>query len=65
MQCTFGNIKFVDILKVTRMEYKMLCDIKSGGCGRANIVHHIISRCPPIFTIVLEWEKNETEKEVS
>ncbi|EFH42124.1 hypothetical protein ARALYDRAFT_495225 [Arabidopsis lyrata subsp. lyrata] len=65
LKCTFGNIKFVDILKVTRMECKMLCDIKSGGCGMKNIVHHIISRCPPIFTIVLEWEKNETEKEVS
>ncbi|KAG7537513.1 hypothetical protein ISN44_As13g013900 [Arabidopsis suecica] len=65
LKCALGDIKFVDILKVTRMEYTMLCDIKSGGCGRTNIVHHIISRCPPIFTIVLEWEKNETEKEVS
>ncbi|KAF2562222.1 hypothetical protein F2Q70_00018851 [Brassica cretica] len=51
--------------KVTRMEYKMLCDIKTGGCGTTNFVHHVISRCPPIFTIVLEWEKSETEKEIS
>ncbi|XP_010462084.1 PREDICTED: uncharacterized protein LOC104742748 isoform X2 [Camelina sativa] len=36
-----------------------------GGCGESNFVHHIISRCPPIFTIVLEWEKSETEKEIS
>ncbi|KAL0686192.1 hypothetical protein Bca4012_053040 [Brassica carinata] len=65
VNCAFGDIKFVDIIKVTRMEYKMLCDIKTGGCGTTNFVHHVISRCPPIFTIVLEWEKSETEKEIS
>ncbi|CDY16395.1 BnaA02g11990D [Brassica napus] len=36
-----------------------------GGCGKENSVHHIIRRCPPVFTIVLEWEKDETEKEIS
>ena len=51
MQCAFGNIKFEDILKIIRMENKMLCDLKTGGCGKANVVHHIISRCPPIFTV--------------
>ncbi|XP_019093447.1 PREDICTED: uncharacterized protein LOC104739333 isoform X2 [Camelina sativa] len=35
-----------------------------GGCGKTNIVHHILSKRPPIFIIVLEWEKSETEKEV-
>ncbi|CAF1921434.1 unnamed protein product [Brassica napus] len=65
VNCAFGDIKFVDILKVTRMEYKMLCDIKTGGCGTTNFVHHVISRCPPIFIIVLEWEKGETEEEIS
>ncbi|KAG2301165.1 hypothetical protein Bca52824_029816 [Brassica carinata] len=29
-----------------------------------NVVHHVISICPPIFTIVLEWEKSETDKEI-
>ncbi|XP_024007354.1 uncharacterized protein LOC18012939 isoform X2 [Eutrema salsugineum] len=65
LKCAFGNIKFVDILKVIRMEYKMLCDIKTGGCGKTNFVHRIISRCPPIFTIVVQWEKSDTEKEIS
>ncbi|KAL1204148.1 hypothetical protein V5N11_026645 [Cardamine amara subsp. amara] len=65
LKCALGNIEFVDILKVNRMEYKILCDIRMGGCGNKNFVHHIISRCPPIFTIVLEWEKNESEKEIS
>ncbi|CAN6995647.1 unnamed protein product [Brassica oleracea var. botrytis] len=65
LKCAFGNIKFEDILKVIRMEDKMLCDLKTGGCGKANFVHHIISRCPSIFTVVLEWEKHETEKEIS
>ncbi|CAA0372547.1 unnamed protein product [Arabidopsis thaliana] len=65
LKCALGNIEFVDILKVIRMDYTMLCDIKNGGCGIANFIHHIISKCPPIFTIVLEWEKSETEKEIS
>ncbi|KAF8087621.1 hypothetical protein N665_0574s0008 [Sinapis alba] len=65
IKCAFGDIKFVDIIKVTRMEYKMLCDIKIGGCGAINFVHHVISRCPPIFIIMLEWEQSETEKEMS
>ncbi|VVB15318.1 unnamed protein product [Arabis nemorensis] len=65
LKCAFGNIKFEDVLKEIRMENEMLCDIKTGGCGKANFVHHIISTCPPIFTIVLEWEKDETEKEIS
>ncbi|CAH2043939.1 unnamed protein product [Thlaspi arvense] len=65
LKCAFGDIVFVDILKMVRMEYNMLCDIKTGGCGKTNFVHHIMSRCPPIFTIVLEWEKSDTEKEIS
>ncbi|CAH8256908.1 unnamed protein product [Arabidopsis lyrata] len=65
LKCAFANMKFEDILKVIRMEDEMICDAKTGGCGKINSVHHIISRCPPIFTIVLEWEKNETETEIS
>ncbi|CAL9244537.1 unnamed protein product [Arabidopsis halleri] len=64
LKCALGNRKFVDILKVIRMRYKMLCDSKTGGCGKTSSVHHIISRCPPIFTIVLEWEKSATETEI-
>ncbi|EFH55408.1 predicted protein [Arabidopsis lyrata subsp. lyrata] len=64
LKCALGNIEFVDILKVIQMEYKMLCDVKTGGCGITNFVHHIISKCPPIFIIVLEWEKSDTEKEI-
>ncbi|EOA34407.1 hypothetical protein CARUB_v10021935mg [Capsella rubella] len=65
IKSALGNIKFEDILKVVRMEDKMICDVKTGGCGETNFIHRTISRCPPIFTIVLEWEKNETEKEIS
>ncbi|XP_010470395.1 PREDICTED: inactive ubiquitin carboxyl-terminal hydrolase 53-like isoform X2 [Camelina sativa] len=65
LKSALGNIKFEDILKMIRMEDKMICDVRTGGCGETNFVHHTISRCPPIFTIGLEWEKNETEKEIS
>ncbi|XP_010478210.1 PREDICTED: uncharacterized protein LOC104757180 [Camelina sativa] len=64
LKCSLGNMEFVDIIKVIRMEFKMFCDLKTGGCGKTNFVHHIISKRPPIFIIVLEWEKSETEKEV-
>jgi len=49
MQCALGNRNFVDILKVIRLRYKMVCDAE--GCGKTNSVQHISSRCPPIFTI--------------
>ena len=55
MQCAFGNIKFEDILKMGRMKDGMICDVKTGGCGDINFVHHTISRCPPIFTIGNFW----------
>ncbi|XP_023644194.1 uncharacterized protein LOC17894782 isoform X2 [Capsella rubella] len=64
LKCAFGNRKFEDILKATRMKDGIICDIKTGGCGETNFVHHIITRCPPIFTVVLEWVKNETEKDI-
>ncbi|XP_018491242.2 uncharacterized protein LOC108861787 isoform X2 [Raphanus sativus] len=64
LKCAFGKMKLEDILKLIRMEDKMLCDAKTEGCGKANFVHHVISRCPPIFIIVLIWEKNETANEI-
>ncbi|EOA38941.1 hypothetical protein CARUB_v10011347mg [Capsella rubella] len=65
LKCALESIKFVDILRVIRMEYRKSCDTETVGCGESNFVHHIISRCPPIFIIVLEWEKSETKKEIS
>ncbi|CAH2065565.1 unnamed protein product [Thlaspi arvense] len=65
LKCAFGDINFVDILKIIRMEHKILCDIKTGGCGKENFIHHVISKCPPIFTITLVWEKDETEEQIS
>ncbi|CAA7034970.1 unnamed protein product [Microthlaspi erraticum] len=65
LKCAFGDIKFVDILKLIRLELKMFCDIETGGCGTRNFVQHVMSRRPLIFTIVLKWENGETEKEIS
>ncbi|XP_010500848.1 PREDICTED: uncharacterized protein LOC104778166 [Camelina sativa] len=65
LKCALESINFVDILRVICMEYQKSCDIEQGGCGESNFVHHIISRCPPIFTIVLERKKSETEKQIS
>ncbi|EOA35597.1 hypothetical protein CARUB_v10020810mg [Capsella rubella] len=37
LKCAFGNIKFADIIKVIRLEDKMLCDIKTRGCGNGKL----------------------------
>ncbi|CAN8324444.1 unnamed protein product [Cochlearia groenlandica] len=66
LKFAFGDIKFIDVLKLIRMlEYKMVCDTETGGCGETNFVHRVISICPPIFIILLEWEKSETDEEIN
>ncbi|CAA7024057.1 unnamed protein product, partial [Microthlaspi erraticum] len=65
VKCAFRDRKFEDILKVILMDDKMVCDIGTGGCGKENFVHRIVSKCPPIFTIVLEWETDETEEDIA
>ncbi|KAF8118654.1 hypothetical protein N665_0003s0029 [Sinapis alba] len=62
-QSSYGFVMAADSIR--DLKIKCYCDNKTGGCGKENFVHHIISRCPPIFTIMLEWEKDETEKEIS
>ncbi|XP_024006770.1 uncharacterized protein LOC18012019 isoform X1 [Eutrema salsugineum] len=58
-------------VKLSRAEFLWHCygcrfnQRPEGGCGKTNFVHRIISRCPPIFTIVLEWEKSDNEKEIT
>ncbi|XP_024007353.1 uncharacterized protein LOC18012939 isoform X1 [Eutrema salsugineum] len=58
-------------VKLSRAEFLWHCygcrfnQRPEGGCGKTNFVHRIISRCPPIFTIVVQWEKSDTEKEIS
>ncbi|XP_010551225.1 PREDICTED: uncharacterized protein LOC104821900 isoform X2 [Tarenaya hassleriana] len=61
----FRDMTFEDILKVNRMGYQICCDKRTGGCGKRNSVRHVLTRYPSIFIIALEWEKNETKKEIS
>ncbi|XP_010470410.1 PREDICTED: uncharacterized protein LOC104750320 [Camelina sativa] len=53
---------FATTLKIIRLNAKMLCE--KGGCGKRNYVQHMINKLPSVFTIALEWENNETGKEI-
>ncbi|KAG5406317.1 hypothetical protein IGI04_012436, partial [Brassica rapa subsp. trilocularis] len=59
----FKDFAFENILKVTRIALMMMpCDKE--GCGKQNYVERVISKLPAVFTIAVEWEKNETEEDI-
>ncbi|CAF2129100.1 unnamed protein product [Brassica napus] len=59
----FKDFAFENILKVTRIALMMMpCDKE--GCGKQNYVERVISKLPSVFTIAVEWEKNETEEDI-
>ncbi|WZY84530.1 hypothetical protein YC2023_030914 [Brassica napus] len=59
----FKDFAFENILKVIRIALMMMtCDKE--GCGKQNYVERVISKLPAVFTIAVEWEKNETEEDI-
>ncbi|RID72225.1 hypothetical protein BRARA_C04128 [Brassica rapa] len=51
------------LVTVTRIALMMMpCDKE--GCGKQNYVERVISKLPAVFTIAVEWEKNETEEDI-
>ncbi|XP_048632617.1 uncharacterized protein LOC106444254 [Brassica napus] len=62
-QPAFKDFAFENILKVIRIALMMMtCDKE--GCGKQNYVERVISKLPAVFTIAVEWEKNETEEDI-
>ncbi|KAG7585813.1 hypothetical protein ISN45_Aa02g011590 [Arabidopsis thaliana x Arabidopsis arenosa] len=58
----FKDFTFENILKAIRINVKMLCDKE--GCEKRNYVDTMISNLPSAFIVALQWENNETEKEI-
>ncbi|XP_020890925.1 uncharacterized protein LOC9322889 isoform X3 [Arabidopsis lyrata subsp. lyrata] len=58
----FENLTFEKIVQIIRIGLKMPCDKE--GCRKRNYVQRMINKLPTVFTIALEWEKNETEGEI-
>ncbi|KAG2312536.1 hypothetical protein Bca52824_024093 [Brassica carinata] len=59
----FQGLTFENILKVIRTTLMMPCDKE--GCEKRHYVERMINTLPSVFTIALEWEKSETEEEIS
>ncbi|XP_010229142.1 uncharacterized protein LOC100846067 isoform X2 [Brachypodium distachyon] len=50
---------FDDLLKTVIMNDQLACDPDVGGCGKPNHIHHILSRSPHVFTVVLGWQNSK------
>jgi len=53
------DYSFDELLKVVVMNDQLACDQDVGGCGKLNHIHHILSSCPHVFTVVLGWQNNK------
>ncbi|KAJ3673901.1 hypothetical protein LUZ60_005893 [Juncus effusus] len=57
---------FDELLKIVEMNHQLACDTESGGCGKPNYIHHILSSPPHVFTTVLGWQNmKESVEDIS
>ncbi|KAG9154712.1 hypothetical protein Leryth_014212 [Lithospermum erythrorhizon] len=47
---------FDELLNIVEMNHQLACDPDAGGCGKPNYIHHILSKAPHLFTLVLGWQ---------
>ncbi|KAM7471373.1 hypothetical protein LguiA_009556 [Lonicera macranthoides] len=47
---------FDELLNLVEMNHQLACDSETGGCGKLNYIHHILSTPPHVFTTVLGWQ---------
>ncbi|CAN6285585.1 unnamed protein product [Urochloa humidicola] len=57
------DYSFDELMKVVVMNDQLACDQDVGGCGKPNHIHHILSSCPHVFTVVLGWQNNKESVE--
>jgi ubiquitin C-terminal hydrolase len=53
------DYSFDELLKVVVMNDQLACDQDVGGCGKPNHIHHILSSCPHVFTVVFGWQNSK------
>lgn len=56
MKVMCSESPFDELLYLVEMNHQLACDPESGGCGKLNHIHHILSSPPHVFTTVLGWQ---------
>ncbi|KAK9272292.1 hypothetical protein L1049_002663 [Liquidambar formosana] len=56
MKSMYADRSFDELLKLVEMNHHLACDPETGGCGKLNYIHHILSTPPHVFTTVLGWQ---------
>ncbi|KAJ4836507.1 hypothetical protein Tsubulata_036210 [Turnera subulata] len=56
MKVMCAESSFDELLNFVEMNHQLACDPESGGCGKPNYIHHILSTPPHVFTTVLGWQ---------
>ncbi|KDP31191.1 hypothetical protein JCGZ_11567 [Jatropha curcas] len=56
MKAMCAESSFDELLNLVEMNHQLACDPESGGCGKLNYIHHILSTPPHVFTTVLGWQ---------
>ncbi|XP_057491394.1 uncharacterized protein LOC130777143 [Actinidia eriantha] len=54
-QTMHAGTPFDELFKLVRKKELLTCDPAVKGCGKDNNLHHILSICPHVFTLVLGW----------
>ncbi|PSS30433.1 Inactive ubiquitin carboxyl-terminal hydrolase [Actinidia chinensis var. chinensis] len=54
-QTMHAGTPFDELFKLGRKKELLTCDPAVKGCGKDNNLHHILSICPHVFTLVLGW----------
>ncbi|XP_015579618.1 uncharacterized protein LOC8258164 isoform X1 [Ricinus communis] len=56
MKVMCAESSFDELLNQVEMNHQLACDPESGGCGKLNYIHHILSTPPYVFTTVIGWQ---------
>ncbi|GMJ15122.1 hypothetical protein like AT3G47890 [Hibiscus trionum] len=56
MKVMSAECSFDELLNLVEANHQLACDPGSGGCGKLNHVHHILSKPPHVFITVLGWQ---------
>ncbi|CAL9247237.1 unnamed protein product [Arabidopsis halleri] len=66
MKVTCTENSFDELLNLVEMNHQLACDSETGGCGKLNHIHHILTTPPHVFTTVLGWQNTcETVEDIA
>ncbi|XP_010503406.1 PREDICTED: uncharacterized protein LOC104780600 isoform X2 [Camelina sativa] len=66
MKVTYPENSFDELLNLVEVNHQLACDPETGGCGKPNHIHHILTTPPNVFTTVLGWQNTcETVEDIA